>query len=138
MPSPWVKRTIYLATVAGTSALAVVVMLLWQNIVERKQEARQNVFQLVALGEDTIDPAEWGKNYPRQYDGYRRTVDIERTRHGGSEAFQKLDADPRWRTLFKGYAFSLDYREERGHAYMLSDQDTTERVKQVAQPGACL
>jgi len=65
-------------------------------------------------------------------------VDIERTKHGGSEAFQKLDDDPRWREIFKGYAFSIDYREERGHAYMLSDQDMTERLKAVKQPGACL
>jgi nitrite reductase (cytochrome c-552) len=113
-------------------------MLLEQNIAQRKQEAQQVVFKLVELTEDTIDPAEWGKNFPRQYDGYRRTVDVERTRHGGSEAFQKLDEDPRWRVLFAGYAFGVDYREERGHAYMLSDQDMTERVKQFRQPGACL
>ena len=86
-----------------------------------------------------MDPAEWGKNFPRQYDGYLRTVDIERTRYGGSEAFQKLDdGSARWRTLFAGYAFAIDYREERGHAYMLTDQDETERVKQKPQPGACL
>ena len=36
--------------------------------------------------EATIDPALWGKNFPRQYDGYKRTVDMERTRYGGSEA----------------------------------------------------
>ena len=65
-------------------------------------------------------------------------MDTERTRHGGSEAFQKLDADPRWRVIFQGYAFGVDYREERGHAYMLSDQEETERVKQFKQPGACL
>jgi nitrite reductase (cytochrome c-552) len=103
-----------------------------------KAEAKQTVFQIVNLREDIDDPAEWGKNYPRQYDSYRRTVDTERTRHGGSEAFQKLDADPHWRVIFQGYAFGVDYREERGHAYMLSDQEETERVKQFKQPGACL
>lgn len=40
--------------------------------------------------------------------------------------------------MFAGYPFSLDYREARGHAYMLSDQEKTERVKQRPQPGACL
>jgi nitrite reductase (cytochrome c-552) len=40
--------------------------------------------------------------------------------------------------LFAGYAFAVDYREERGHAYMLSDQDMTERVTKFEQPGACL
>ncbi len=104
-------------------------MLLYQNIMLRKQEALQTSFELVKLTEETVDPAEWGKNFPRQYDGYLRTVDTVRTRHGGSDAFQKLDEDPRWRVLFQGYAFGIDYREERGHAYMLSDQDITERVK---------
>jgi nitrite reductase (cytochrome c-552) len=121
--------------VAGATAA---VMLLSQNIMERKVEAKQTAFKLVDISETTVDPAEWGKNFPRQYDSYRRTVDIERTRHGGSEAFQKLDDDPRWRTIFSGYAFGIDYREERGHAYMLSDQRETERVKQKPQPGACL
>jgi nitrite reductase (cytochrome c-552) len=93
---------------------------------------------LTKLTEETVDPKEWGKNFPRQYDSYSRTVDTQRTRHGGSDAFQKLDEDPRWREIFKGYAFSIDYREERGHAYMLQDQRETERVHKVQQPGACL
>ena len=32
----------------------------------------------------------------------------------------------------------MDYRERRGHAFMLEVQDNTERVKQFKQPGACL
>jgi nitrite reductase (cytochrome c-552) len=132
------KALLYLV-IAIVAALGTVgVMLLWQNISERKREARSTAFELVKLGEQTVDPKEWGKNFPRQYDGYTRTVDIERTRYGGSEAFQKLDDDPRWRVLFAGYAFSIDYREERGHAYMLSDQRETERVTKKKQPGACL
>ena len=107
------------------------------SIATRKSEARQVAAVFVPLSETTTDPAAWGVSFPRQLDGYRRTVDVERTRHGGSEAFQKLDQDPRWRELFRGYAFSIDYREERGHAYMLQDQRETER-QQLPQPGACL
>ena len=112
------------AAIAGLTALLL-------NIAERKREAKGHYLELVKLTEDTVEPAEWGKNFPRQYDGYRRTVDTTRTRHGGSEAFQRLDEDPRWRRIFKGYAFGLDYREERGHAYMLSDQDETGARKNV-------
>lgn len=137
-PPPAGRKFLYVLTVLAASAATVGVLTLWRNIMERKAEARQTVFPIVNLDETVDDPAEWGKNYPRQYDSYRRTVDIERTRHGGSDAFQKLDADPRWRTLFQGYAFGVDYREERGHAYMLADQEQTERVKQFKQPGACL
>ncbi len=125
--------------VAIVAALATVgVMVLYGNIAVRKHEGVSRVFEVAKLTEETVDPAEWGKNFPRQYDSYKRTVDVEHTKHGGSEAFQKLDDDPRWRVLFKGYAFGIDYREERGHAYMLSDQRETERVTKKAQPGACL
>ena len=41
---------------------------------------------MVELTDDTEDPAAWGKNFPLQYDDYKRTVDQVRTRFGGSEA----------------------------------------------------
>lgn len=132
------RRLILLAVALGAAIVTVLVMMLWRNIVDRQEEARETIFRIVELSDDVVDPAEWGKNFPRQYDSYRRTVDVARTRHGGSEAFQKLDEDPRWRRIFDGYAFAVDYREERGHAYMLSDQEDTERVKNFPQPGACL
>ena len=130
---------------AGTfAALAMAV-----NISNRKAEAKQVAFKIVDLKETTVDPAEWGKNFPRQYDGYIRTVDNQRTLYGGSDgipsgpegstkAFSKLVGDPRLKTIFNGYAFAIDYRERRGHAFMLDDQRDTERVKQRPQPGACL
>jgi nitrite reductase (cytochrome c-552) len=128
----------YLTAVVVTAAGTIGVMLLLQNINQRKVEARETVFRLTNITEETVDPVEWGKNFPRQYDGYIRTVDTERTRYGGSENFSHLDANPRLKTIFAGYAFAIDYREERGHAYMLSDQRETERVHKKPQPGACL
>ncbi len=128
----------YVVLIAVVSVAVFGVLLLYQNIVARKAEATQHVFRVVDVDENTVDPAIWGKNYPRQYDSYKRTVDIQRTKHGGSEAFQRLDADPRWRVIFNGYPFGVDYREERGHAYMLQDQDETERVTKFKQPGSCL
>src|SRR5918997_6105703 len=101
----------------------------------------------------TDDPAISGKNFPLQYDGYLRTVDQVRTRYGGSEAVprtptsadprsvvaqSRLEEDPRLKTMWAGYAFSKDFREERGHAYMLSDQTFTERQQVTQQPGTCL
>lgn len=129
---------LYALTIVLIAAATVAVMFLLQNINQRKEEAKQDIFRVTELTEETIDPAEWGKNYPRQYDTYQRTVDIERTRYGGSEAIQKLDDDTRWRTIFSGYGFGIDYREDRGHAYMLIDQRDTERVTKLKQPGACL
>ncbi len=132
------SRVGFIIILASVAAATAAVMWLFLNIFDRKEEAREVSFRLADLTEETIDPAEWGKNFPRQYDGYRRTVDTIRTRFGGSEAFQKLDEEPALKRIFAGYAFSLDYREERGHAYMLSDQDETRRVLEREQPGACL
>ncbi len=129
---------VYIAVLAAVALASFLVLLLYQNIVARKAEATQHVFRVVDVNDSTTDPVLWGKNYPRQYDSYRRTVDIVETKYGGSEAFQHLDRDPVWRRIFNGYAFAVDYREERGHAYMLSDQRETERVHKFVQPGACL
>jgi len=127
-----VLALVVLATVGLTALL--------MNIFERKQEARLPFVRLVEVSELSTDPGPWGVNWPREYDSYRRTVDVTRTRFGGSSAMpeQKLEQDPWLKRLYAGYAFSIDYRQRRGHAYMLQDQEHTERVTQKPQPGACL
>ena len=40
--------------------------------------------------------------------------------------------------MFAGYAFAIDYRDRRGHAYMLQDQEQTKRVTERPQPGSCV
>lgn len=57
---------------------AAVSMALYTNIVTRKMEAQRTFVQIVAIDETTIDAAEWGKNFPREYDGYIRTSDNAR------------------------------------------------------------
>lgn len=141
---------VYAAVIVVSAAATAGAMYLLQSIYTRKWEARETVFRVVDIPPGTVDPAEWGKNYPRQYDSYKRTVDVVRTRHGGNEAppqkrgevigpeASKLDIDPRLKVMYAGYPFSADYREARGHAYMLSDQDVTRRTTEFKQPGACL
>lgn len=151
-PPPRRRRAwlIYAGIAAAAAAATAGVLWLHDSISTRKWEARETVFRVVDLPPGTVDPAEWGKNYPRQYDSYKRTVDLVRTRHGGNEAIpikrgdpvppeaQKIELDPRLQILYAGYPFSVDYREARGHAYMLADQDVTERTQKFKQPGACL
>jgi nitrite reductase (cytochrome c-552) len=124
---------------AGVVVAAVVSALL-VTIGERMGETRHPYQLLVAVDEDTTDPAAWGVNWPSQYESYLRTTDWQRTRYGGSDAIpvQKLETNPWLRAMWSGYAFSLDYREARGHAFTLHDQDHTQRVLQRQQPGACL
>lgn len=81
-------------------------------------------------------------NWPKQHDSYQRTAVATRTRfggHGGSEALpdQKIERDPWLKRMFLGYAFSIDYRDRRGHAFMLSDQEQTQRHTK-PQSGSCL
>jgi nitrite reductase (cytochrome c-552) len=110
------------------------------SIFQRKQEAKNPFLKIVNVDEQTSDPAVWGTNWPREYESYLRTVDTTRTRYGGSEAMpeQKLDRDPWLRRMYSGYAFSIDFRDRRGHAYMLADQTETERITKKPQGGACL
>lgn len=127
--------------IAATVGLATaVVAALLVSIWTRKHVALTPFIRLVDVNESTTNPAVWDVNWPRQYKGYLRTIDQTCTRHGGSDAIppQKFDADPWLKTMWAGYAFSLDYRERRGHAYMLADQKSTERVKQRPQFGVCL
>lgn len=137
------KKITYVAIALVVAGLTAGVMLLRENIATRQQEAKQVVFKLVDLTEQTIDPAQWGKNFPRQYDSYQRTAERTGTKYGGggSETLapSKLEEDPRLKTIFAGYAFSVDYRARRGHAYMLTDQRETKRVQlPFKQTGACL
>jgi nitrite reductase (cytochrome c-552) len=145
------RRVLLIALIAVVAAVAGFALLV--NIFERKQEAKNPFFPVVELTDTTEDPAIWGKNFPLQYDGYKRTSDQVRTRYGGSEALprtptqadpravvaqSKIEEDPRLKIMWAGYAFARDFREERGHAYMLEDQLFTERQVAAPQPGACL
>ncbi|HEX8361443.1 MAG TPA: ammonia-forming cytochrome c nitrite reductase subunit c552 [Longimicrobium sp.] len=148
----WKRRWMLLAAVgAGLATVGIAALL--TSIFERKQEARNPFYRVVELNDTITDPAVWGKNFPLHYDSYLRTVDQVRTRYGGSEAVprdptagdprtvvaqSRLEEDPRLRELWAGYAFSRDFREERGHAYVLEDQLFTERQQATQQPGACL
>jgi nitrite reductase (cytochrome c-552) len=50
---------------------------------------------------------------------------------------QKIARDPWLKRMFLGYAFSIDYRDRRGHAFMLADQEATQRLTK-PQTGSCL
>ncbi len=134
------RKYVILIVLVAVATAGVTALLL--NVAERKVEARRPFVRLVEVDEDTTDPARWGVNWPKQYDTYKLTARSTQTRfggHGGSEALpsQKSDLFPFLERMFLGYAFSIDYRDRRGHAYMLQDQEETER-HQVQQSGSCL
>ncbi len=138
----FVSAGLFVGTTAAVAIAAIAVTALLLNISERKSEGRNPYVRLVEVGEDDTDPAKWGQNWPRQYDSYKRTALSTRTRfggHGGSEAMpaEKIERDPWLKRMFLGYAFAIDYRDRRGHAYMLTDQETTKRLTK-PQSGSCM
>ncbi len=147
------RRRVLVLSLVGVAAVTALTTGLLITIFQHKQEAQNPFFRVVELDDATDDPAVWGKNFPLQYDSYLRTADQTRTRYGGSEALprtptqadprsivaqSKLEEDPRLKAIWSGYAFAVDFREERGHAYMLEDQTFTERQTASRQPGTCL
>jgi len=128
-----------IGVVAVATALVTALLV---NIFERKSEAKNTYVRLTEVTEDTTDPAKWGINWPKQYDSYLLTAQKTHTKyggHGGSEALpeQKISRDPWLKRMFLGYAFSIDYRDRRGHAFMLADQEATKRLTK-PQTGSCL
>src|SRR6187402_344630 len=128
--------------IVAVAAVTAGITALLTNIFQRKVEQRNPYVRLVEVGENDTDAAKWGRNWPAQYDGYKRTALPTKTRfggHAGSEALpeEKIARDPWLKRMFLGYAFSIDYRDRRGHAFMLSDQEQTERLTK-PQSGSCL
>ena len=132
-------RTAILAGAFGAGLLgALVIAFVLVRMFEHKQAARTPFVRVVEVDETTTDPRPWGRNWPHHFDGWKATAGD--SFEGGSSALpaSKLEAQPWLGRLYAGYAFSIDYREARGHAYMLYDQGVTERVTKKPQAGACL
>jgi nitrite reductase (cytochrome c-552) len=127
------------AVVVGVAIGALLV-----SIVTRQQQARLTYFPVAQVTPDEPDPAVWGRNFPYQYERLTRTLrtaELEKYskygRYGGSEAFSKLEQAPDLERIFAGNAFSVEYREERGHLSALKDVQATKRLGD-AKPGPCL
>ncbi len=140
---PRTAKLLILLGVAVAVATAFVTFLL-VTIFERQQEARLTYYRVVDIPPREPNPEVWGQNFPQQYEGWKNTMLTSKFddyskygRYGGSEAFQKLDKVPDYRRLFAGYPFSVDYREERGHANALKDMLETKRLGD-AKPGSCM
>jgi nitrite reductase (cytochrome c-552) len=108
------------------------------DIQGKKMEAEVSPVRIFPIPKNELDPKVWGKNFPRQFDLFKKTVlDKEGTPYGGSVPYSKLERNPNLVRLWAGYAFSKDHNEERGHHYALADQLKTQRIVIVNQPGAC-
>jgi nitrite reductase (cytochrome c-552) len=122
----------------GSLLATVIVVFVLVRMFEQRQDAQTRFMRVAELSEVSTNPRPWGLNWPHHFDQYLQTAGDKF--YGGSEALpeSKLELHPWLKRLYAGYAFSIDHREARGHAYMLYDQVVTERVHQRPQAGACL
>ncbi|WP_235905238.1 MULTISPECIES: ammonia-forming cytochrome c nitrite reductase subunit c552 [Actinomyces] len=142
-----VFMVLLMAVVAG--ATFVVTMLL-MSINNHQAEGSRAFYNVAQLDETSYDPAVWGQNYPVQYADYKKTAEFTPAEHAGKMVphsvegdprtevkSQKLEEDPRLVKMWSGYAFAVDYRHARGHAYTTVDQQYTLRNAKDQQPGTC-
>ncbi len=140
----WVPIVVLIACMIAAAGLT----WLLTTIFAHKQESKHPFTQVVEVTDTTYDPAVWGQNFPLQYEGYAKTGELnqeELVAHEPTETDprlfvtqSKLETYPRLVNMWQGYAFSVDYREPRGHGFMLEDQQLTRRMTEFNQPGACL
>lgn len=99
----------------------------------------------VKIADGEIDPAEWGKAFPLEYELWKKTE--EPTPAGKSKYKRGFDADritydklsefPYLALLFSGWGFGIEYNEPRGHAYMMIDQLEVDPSR-IKPGGVCL
>jgi nitrite reductase (cytochrome c-552) len=109
----------------------------------QKPQPQQVLAVKIADGE--IDPEQWGKAYPTEYELWKKTE--EPTPAGKSKYKRGFDADkitydklsefPYMALLFNGWGFGIEYNEPRGHANMLRDQLDVDPSR-VKAGGVCL
>lgn len=89
------------------------------------------------IDKNELDPAVWGETYPVEYQSYLKNNEQSKTEFGGSEKESKFISEPEIKELFKGYGFSKDYNEDRGHTFAMEDLLSSGRIGDQT-PGSCL
>ena len=127
------KRCTVLALLAVTAV--------WSGCTQNKVEP----MKAAQIADGAIDPADWGKVYPAQYklwkqtgeptpagkSKYKRGYDVGETRP------DKLDEYPFLALLYNGWGFGSEYKEPRGHFFMVQDQLEVDPGR-IKAGGSCL
>lgn len=86
----------------------------------------------------------WGENYPREYQTWKKTADMDfKSKHMGNMPEDVLEARPEMVVMWAGYAFAMDYGAPRGHMHAVTDVRNTLRTgspfteEENMQPGTC-
>lgn len=98
-------------------------------VLSRKAEERLAPVVSLNIPDNEVDPAVWGKVFPREYSRFLMTKDtLGSTKYGGSWHFSWLKRDTLLKFLWDGMPFSAEYNEDRGHYWSLYDLRKTARI----------
>jgi len=115
---PWLGWLLFL----GSIFIVFILGLLASSIIERRSEAAFAFTPQLRYGDYEPRNEVWGKNFPMEYQSYKKTSDtLFRSKYNGSATIDMLEIDPRLVVLWAGYGFSKDYKQGRGHSYAITD-----------------
>lgn len=138
---PIIGWIIFAVVMAGVFALG----LLAASVTERRAEIA-TLFNNKKVEITGINPhsEEWGLNYPREYNTWKMTQNMDfKSKHLGNVFQDVLEQRPEMVVLWAGYAFSRDYSAPRGHMHAIEDirnslrTGTPENGEGDLQPGTC-
>lgn len=114
---------------------------LWSGCAPKKVER----VKTAEIADGAVDPAQWGKVYPVEYDLWKKTGEptpagksrYKRGYDEGEARPDKLDEFPFLALLYNGWGFGTEYREPRGHFFMVQDQLEVDPGR-IKAGGSCL
>lgn len=118
-PKKGLGWVIFGASLIGVFALG----WLGSNITQRRSETASARFRLdTNLDANESDNAKWAAAYPREYDSWLKTAEMNgKTKYGGSAERDHLAEHPNLPVMWAGYGFAKDYNAPRGHMYAVED-----------------
>ena len=121
---PWLGYLLFFIVLVGTVLLGIMII----SVTERRAESVKRTM-LYEIPPYEMDASVWGRNFPRQYDSWKRTEDMSfKSKYGGSKPKDYLEVTPEYVVLFGGFPFSLEYNQGRGHSYALEDVLSSLRI----------
>lgn len=123
---PLLGWALFIVVVGGVFLLG----MLAASITERRAEVA-TLFANKKVNISGIEPRNelWGENYPREYDTWKKTADMDfKSKHLGNMRQDVLEERPDMVVLWAGYAFSMEYEAPRGHKHAIEDVRNTLRT----------
>ena len=130
------KTLWYWILFAGSMCVIFVLGLLAASITERRADVA-TIYNNKKVKIEGIEPRpeKWALNYPREYDTWLRTQNMDfKSKHMGNQLDDVLAERPEMVILWAGYAFSKEYNAPRGHMYTVADVRQTLRTGTPVKP----